>query len=86
MTNWPTHTLRLFFTHFTEKKGHKGWRSRKMPEVRIKLDKMLKDKPSFQILLHDFMKNLALKQCDPYMVTLLGVRINLVSSHSKLDM
>jgi hypothetical protein len=31
-----------FFTHLTIKK-HKGWLLRKILEVRIKLDKMLKD-------------------------------------------
>jgi hypothetical protein len=36
------HTLRLFYT-FHHKKGHKGLLLRKMPKVRIKLDKMLKD-------------------------------------------
>jgi hypothetical protein len=35
-------------THFTVK-GHKGWHLRKMPEVRIKLDTMIKDLLFFQI-------------------------------------
>jgi hypothetical protein len=35
------HTFKLF-THFTIKE-HKRWLKRKMPEVTIKLDKMLQD-------------------------------------------
>jgi hypothetical protein len=41
-TSWDPYTSRLFFTHFTIK-SQKGWLLRKMPEVIIKLDKMLKD-------------------------------------------
>jgi hypothetical protein len=58
------HTLRLFFTFYL-KKGRKGWLLRKMPEVRIKQDKMHKDN-----------KNLDSKQFDLYVVTPVAIRVN----------
>jgi hypothetical protein len=57
------HTLRLFL-HFTLKKDAKD-DLRKMPEVRIKLDKMHKDN-----------KNLDSKQFDLYVVTPVAIRVN----------
>ncbi len=45
-----------------------------MPDVIIKLDKMLEDQLFFKfIIFNDFLRNLALKQCDPYMVTAVGI-------------
>jgi hypothetical protein len=54
-------TLSDFLTHFTLKQ-HKGWLLRKMPEVRITLDKMLKDWLFIKFMVfNDFLRNLALK-------------------------
>jgi hypothetical protein len=36
-------TLSDFFLHISPLKGHKGQLLRKMPELRIKLDKMIQD-------------------------------------------
>jgi hypothetical protein len=36
-------SLSYFFLHISSSKGYKEWLLRKMPEVIIKLDKMLKD-------------------------------------------
>ncbi len=48
-----------------------------MPGVRIKLHKKFKDELFFKFILpHDFFINLALKQCDPSMVTPVGIRVN----------
>ncbi len=44
-----------------------------MPEVRIKLDKAIFFK---FILLNNFLRNLALNQWEPYMVTPVGIRVN----------
>ncbi len=70
------HTFRLFYT-VHPKKEYKEWLLRKIPEVKIKLDKRLNDQLFFQfILFYDFLRNLALKQCDLYMVTAVGFRVN----------
>jgi hypothetical protein len=48
-----------------------------MPGVKIKLNKKFKDELFFQFILpHDFFINLALKQCDPSVVTPVGTRVN----------
>ncbi len=48
-----------------------------MPEVRIKLDKMLKDKVFFKfILLTDFLR-ISFKQCDQYLFRPVGIRVNM---------
>jgi hypothetical protein len=39
---YMSHTLQLFI-HILPEKGHKGWFLRKLFEVRIKVDNMLKD-------------------------------------------
>ncbi len=45
----------------------------KMPKVRIKLDKVLRIRYFFKFILsNDFLRDLALKQCDPFMVTPVG--------------
>jgi hypothetical protein len=69
------HTLRHFFTR-SPKKGHKGWLVRRIPEGRIKINKCLRINSLKKIILsYDFLRNLALKQCDPYMVTPVGIRV-----------
>jgi hypothetical protein len=37
------HILRIYFSHILSKKGIKGWILRKMPRLRIKPDKILKN-------------------------------------------
>jgi hypothetical protein len=67
-------TISGVFTHFTYKKI-KGWLLRNMTEVRIKLDKMFKDKLFFSNLYYllFFLRNLAIKLCYLFIVTLGGL-------------
>jgi hypothetical protein len=67
------------FLHISLKKGHKGWLLRKKPGVIIKLNYLLKVYSRFFgkfKFLNDFLRNLALQQCDPYIATPVRIRIN----------
>jgi hypothetical protein len=57
-----------------------------MPEVRMKLDKMLRVWLFKKcILLDEFLRNLAIKHCDPYIVTPVGIMAKLVLQQFDLE-